>query len=101
MFWKYFCLTKNGAAFQRVFQYCSVPEPCRLLVPDLVEKAIFSPMEFPTEASNLVGEGVELNPAAAEIRRAVDAPLVLAQVEGRIKAGASAHHAQRDVLGSP
>ena len=54
MFWKYFCLTKNDAAFQRVFQYCSVPEPCRLLVPDLVEKAMFSPMECPTEASKLV-----------------------------------------------
>ena len=54
MFWKYFCLTKNDAAFQRVFQYCSVAEPCRLLVPDLVEKAMFSPMECPTEASKLV-----------------------------------------------
>ena len=54
MFWKYFCLTKNDAAFHRVFQYCSVAEPCRLLVPDLVESAMLSPMECPTEASKLV-----------------------------------------------
>src|SRR3989442_943207 len=52
--WKYFCLTKNGAAFQCVFQYCSVAEPCRRLVPDLVPNATLSPMECPAEASKLV-----------------------------------------------
>ena len=50
---------------------------------------------------DLVGEGHERNPAAAEIRRSVDTPLVLAKGERRKKARAPADHALREELGRP
>ena len=50
---------------------------------------------------DLIGERHERNPTAAEIRRSVDTPLVLAKGERRKKARAPAHHALREELSSP